>query len=283
MRQRKQGMTLVEKITSHQDKVAKRNVVKLITDAFFEHYEEQGSLFQLRRTNLQRDDGRTLNIVDEIEVEEQQEREVQIEEEKKDIPFNVFKDSMAGHIEGTAANDREAQDSQGEEAEDGKKSVKVSVSKKGSVMNRTGSAFDGDRSIDNINDAKSKRSSKRSTLDKSQYQNMSLNKMADSFKFVIPESCHISMMKKVLIEKMEAKYFLASHPFPKLEGEMIICKPKKNDQTQGKEVIIYRDYSLRKRIETTPQTANSTTQAMQTGKKKVALTTAEKKAEEEEK
>lgn len=190
---------------------------------------------------------------------------------------------MQGHIEGTAANDREAQDSAGEEGEDGKKSVRqVSVSKKGSMMNRTGSAFDGDRSIDNMNDAKSKRSSKRSTLDKSQYQNMSLNKMPDTLKFNIPESCYISMMKKVLIEKMEAKYFLASHPFPKIEGEMIICKPKKNDQTQGKEVIIYRDYSLRKRIETTPKT-NSTVQTIQTGKKKVALTTAEKKAEEEEK
>ena len=31
---------------------------------------------------------------------------------------------MTGHIEGTAANDREAQDSAGEEGEDGKKSVR---------------------------------------------------------------------------------------------------------------------------------------------------------------
>ena len=37
------------------------------------------------------------------------------------------------------------------------------------------------------------------------------------------------MMKKVLIEKMEGKYFLASHPFPKILGEMIIFKPKKAD------------------------------------------------------
>jgi hypothetical protein len=40
MRQRKQGMTLGEKITSHLEKVARRNVVKLISDAFFEQYEE---------------------------------------------------------------------------------------------------------------------------------------------------------------------------------------------------------------------------------------------------
>ena len=61
------------------------------------------------------------------------------------------------------------------------------------------------------------------------------------------------MMKKVLIEKMAAKYFLGSHPYPKIEGELIVFKPQKNDQTQGKDVILLRDYSLRKRIETTPK------------------------------
>lgn len=49
---------------------------------------------------------------------------------------------------------------------------------------------------------------------------------------------------------MKGKFFLASHPVPKIEGEMIIFKPKKSDQTQGKDVIVYRDFSLRKRIET---------------------------------
>lgn len=61
------------------------------------------------------------------------------------------------------------------------------------------------------------------------------------------------MMKKALIEKLDAKYFLASHPYPKLEGEMVIFKPKKADQTKGKDVIVYRDFSLRKRLETTPK------------------------------
>ncbi len=34
---------------------------------------------------------------------------------------------------------------------------------------------------------------------------------------------------------------------------MIIFRPKKADQTQGKDVIVYRDFSLRKRIENTPK------------------------------
>lgn len=45
MRQRRQGMTLGEKITSHLEKVPRKQVVTLITDAFFEPYEEQGSVF----------------------------------------------------------------------------------------------------------------------------------------------------------------------------------------------------------------------------------------------
>jgi ssDNA-binding Zn-finger/Zn-ribbon topoisomerase 1 len=62
-------------------------------------------------------------------------------------------------------------------------------------------------------------------------------------------------MKRALIEKMTAKYFLSSHPCPKIEGEMIIFKPMKVDQTLGKDIIVYRDYSLRKRVETTPKTS----------------------------
>ena len=57
-----------------------------------------------------------------------------------------------------------------------------------------------------------------------------MNKTSDTFKWELPPSCHVSMMKKVLIEKnMTQKYVLASHPYPKLEGEMIIFKPKKED------------------------------------------------------
>ena len=64
-------------------------------------------------------------------------------------------------------------------------------------------------------------------MDGSKYQSMSLNKTSDLFKFDIPISCHVTMMKKVLIDKMPAKYFLASHPFPRIPGEMIVFRPRK--------------------------------------------------------
>ena len=68
MRKIREGMTLQEKIAEHQEKVLDTNVVSHITDAFFEQVEEGGDIFHLRRTNLMRDNGRTLNIIDEIEV-----------------------------------------------------------------------------------------------------------------------------------------------------------------------------------------------------------------------
>jgi transposase len=80
-----------------------------------------------------------------------------------------------------------------------------------------------------------------------------LNRTNEDFKYEIPPACFVSMMKKTLIDKMKAKYFLASHPYPKIDGELMIFKPMKADQTLGPEIIVYRDYSLCKRIETTPK------------------------------
>ena len=56
-------------------------------------------------------------------------------------------------------------------------------------------------------------------------------------------------MKKVKIEKLSSKFLLCADPYPLIEGQMICFQPKKEDQ-KVKEAIIYRDYSLRKRLET---------------------------------
>ena len=70
MRKRKQGLTLNEKIEKELEKVKKKAVVSHMGDSFYKPVEEGGNIFYLRRTNLLRDNGRTLNIVDEIEVQE---------------------------------------------------------------------------------------------------------------------------------------------------------------------------------------------------------------------
>lgn len=46
---------------------------------------------------------------------------------------------------------------------------------------------------------------------------------------------------------------LVAHPLPTLDGEMLILQPKKEDQQDGSDEITYRDYSLRKRIQTGPK------------------------------
>lgn len=71
----------------------------------------------------------------------------------------------------------------------------------------------------------------------------------ENFKYEIPETCHVTMMKKVVIEKLDQKYCLVAHPYPMVEGQMMIFQPKKADQKDS-DLIVYRDYSLRKRIET---------------------------------
>lgn len=69
-RKRKSGLNLSEKIEKELEKVKKKGFVSHLTDTFYEPVEEGGNVFYLRRTNLFRDNGRTCNIVDEIEVQE---------------------------------------------------------------------------------------------------------------------------------------------------------------------------------------------------------------------
>ena len=91
MRFRKHGETLGQNINSYLQSIKKKKLISHIGDSFFRPTEENGSIFQLRRTNLQRDDGgRTLNIEDEIEVEAAAIRVAREEEEKKDMTFEQF-------------------------------------------------------------------------------------------------------------------------------------------------------------------------------------------------
>ena len=117
MRRRNQGMTLNEKIIHHNSKIGKKNVTCHIGDSFYQLTEENGIIYQLRRTDLQRDEGRSLNIVDEIEVEQAEYLATQEEEEAKDLTYEDFMAQFATHIEGTATNEREANDSADENPE----------------------------------------------------------------------------------------------------------------------------------------------------------------------
>jgi len=75
------------------------------------------------------------------------------------------------------------------------------------------------------------------------------------------------MMKKVKIEKLEEKFNLISHPFPQISGEMLVFRPRKEDQNE-KDFIVYRDYSLRKRLPTTEGNKLSVVEQLNKKKKK---------------
>jgi hypothetical protein len=85
-------------------------------------------------------------------------------------------------------------------------------------------------------------------------------------KYDLPNTCKLQMQKLNRIEKLDEDYVLVAHPFPQLEGEMLLFQnivedDKENkdsnvdEETQKliKDCIIYKDYSLRKRIATEPK------------------------------
>ena len=215
----------------------------------------------MRRTELQREGGRVLEIEDEVEVAEKAKVEKEAIEAAKDMDFSEFKEKYLDHIEGRAENTR----NRGEDSEEGEDAVQISSAKnKGkenlatsSQMNVTG------RSSSHANQSKAPAS--RQSQMRSQQSNRS--GATDLYKYEIPEKCHLSMLKKVKIEQLEEKFKLISHPFPQISGEMLVFRPRKEDQTE-KDSIIYRDYSLRKRLPTSEKTTQSLVEQLNKKKKK---------------
>lgn len=202
-------------------KVKKKEVIEHIDDCFFEEVEEGGSLFQVRRTNLQRDGGRTLNIPDEIEIANQESLRAQEEEAKRDITYEEYKLKFEDHIEGKAENLRSQHDSENEELDPKggapSKSAPKSKREGKTDQNKTGSNFnpdeEGEEGKSQASHAVSKKSVNKSTVDV-----RSTSKQDDSYKYDIPESCYVSMMKKVKIEKLSSKFLLCANPYPLIEG-----------------------------------------------------------------
>ena len=237
-----------EKIDEQLQKVKKRQVVEHIDDCFFEEVEESGCLFQVRRTNVQREGGRTLDIPDEIEIAAQEALRLQEEEAKRDITYEEYKAKFEDHIEGRAKNERVQEESADEEPANVASKSNPKSKKEITNLNKTASNFN----VEDDEDAKSKASGavSKKSLNKSTVDVRSTSKQDDTYKYDLPESCFVSMMKKVKIEKFKnTKFLLCANPFPMIEGQMICFQPKKDDQ-KVKEAIVYRDYSLRKRLET---------------------------------
>lgn len=70
----------------------------------------------------------------------------------------------------------------------------------------------------------------------------------------LPNDCKLEIPVKALIDTLDENYVLVAHPFPQIEGEMLLFQRDIDDQSQEQEGwIVCRDYSLRKRVQTQPK------------------------------
>jgi hypothetical protein len=129
MRKKEKGLTLAEKIEKLIEKVKKKEVISHIDDAFFAEQNEGGVVFYCRRTDLQREPGRVLDVEDEEEVAQKAKVEKEAIEAGRDMGYDEFKEMFEDHIEGRAENNR-AKGDDSEEGEDGGAGAPI-ASKKG--------------------------------------------------------------------------------------------------------------------------------------------------------
>jgi hypothetical protein len=97
-------------------------------------------------------------------------------------------------------------------------------------INEEGKAVEEDPShhSDQVNESLNK--SKDSKLNKSKDSTHSKTAVInDDYKYEIPDSCYITLCNVNKIEKLDKGYYLMAHPYPLLEGEMIILQPLESD------------------------------------------------------
>lgn len=73
-------------------------------------------------------------------------------------------------------------------------------------------------------------------------------------KYNIPKNCKLEIQKESKVITLTEDFILAAHPYPQMEGELLLFQPNPDDTPQHNESnIVYRDYSLIKREKTQPK------------------------------
>jgi hypothetical protein len=207
MRKKSEGLNLGEKIMEHLNAIKDKDLVHLIDNAFFSAESDRGVEFQVRRTNLFRDK-RVLHIVDEIEEREKMQRAIEEAEAKKDMTYEEFLVRYGDMIEGKSSHKEERYSSHSrpvtghKDADiDGKSEAGKSDMKRSQANKSAMSKGSGKSSMNNTKEG----------FD-----------VKDDLKFDIPDTCFLILTKGNKISKMEKKFKLLAHPYPLLEGEMIL-------------------------------------------------------------
>jgi hypothetical protein len=221
MRKKKEGLTLGETIDKQLEKVKGKDAVCHLGDKFFAKESEGGHIFYVRRSDIHSYAGRCKDVEDEEAVERAIQQEAEQAELRRDATFDEFKAKYEDHIEGKAPNDRLDRVSN---FGDDNKSTR-SKSAKGGARGKSAASGRGEEADDQ---SKSGLTSSKSAKSGLAHQE-EINKQFDEEKMALPESCFVLFPKGTKIEKLEAKYVLVAHPFPQIEGEMLIIQPKKDD------------------------------------------------------
>lgn len=186
----------------------KEDLVTLLEDAFFASEEDRGLYFHIRRTNLFREK-RTLNIIDELDEREKMQKALEEAEAKKVMSYDEFLTKYHDMIEGKTKPDPEKAYS--------------------TTHSRPVTGYKDDNKSDGASASGRKSKANNSVMSKgSKSGTQSMNQTKDGFdvnndiRYDIPESCFLIMMKGNKISKMQKRFKLLSHPFPILEGEMIL-------------------------------------------------------------
>lgn len=76
------------------------------------------------------------------------------------------------------------------------------------------------------------------------------NTQKDNLKFNIPWDCKLRFLKINQIETLSDNYMIVTHPFPQVEGEMLIYQKPELDKGEklDDDLLLYKDYSLKKRL-----------------------------------
>ena len=183
-----------------------------------------------------------MNIIDEIEEKEKMQEAFEEAEAKRDMTYDEFLSRYQDMIEGR--HHKEEKMSSHSRPVTGHHDIDDGKSHKSGKSIHD--AASDKRRAKNSQSAMSKTSNSHSNTMNNTKEGFDIK---DDIKYEIPESCFVILMKGNKIQKMDKKFKLLSHPFPIMEGEMILFQTLKQDQ-YDKQLLVYRDYSLRKRIPT---------------------------------
>jgi hypothetical protein len=161
-------------------------------------------------------EARTLHILDEIEEKLKSDLAFQEMETKRDMTYDEFMTQYLDHIEGKV--DPDLRQDRPTTAEDGSP-------EKQPAQEDARAEEDEENKLDkSVLSKTSKKSRESKDLTQEQID------LKDDMYHNLTDRCYLNLIKGCRIEKLDKKFILVAHPYPSIEGEMLLFQPNKADQ-----------------------------------------------------